>query len=172
MKRTIIYTLCLVLFWGCSSDSADEETGILEPNFKFEISGAINTTMSGNGIVYNENTTQAKNAQGEDVEITTILVIAQDKASDNQVVFGVTIEGTKVGTGNYDIGTDIFKFYNAFMNFSGDRGQSVSYQSESGSINFDSRALLASGSVNVSCPGVGGGGTLSVKGSFAADSAN
>ena len=172
MKKILNCILCLWLFSSCSSDSSDEENGILEPNFKFVISGAINTTMSGMGIIYNENTTQVVNADGEDVDITTILVIAQDKDSDNHVIFGVTKEGSKVGTGNYDIGTDISTYYNAFMNFSGDRGKTVSYQSESGSISFDSRLLLTSGVVNVNCPGVGGGGTLTVQGDFQAESIN
>ncbi|WP_420600980.1 hypothetical protein [Flagellimonas sp.] len=164
--------LCLWILCSCSSDSSDEEASILEPNFKFEISGAINTTMSGNGIVYNETTTQAVNANGDDVNITTILVIAQDRGSDNHIVFGVTLEGSKVGTGDYAIGTDILKFYNAFMNFSGDRGKTISYQSASGSINFDSRLLYTTGTVDVNCPGVGGGGTVTVKGSFQAENVN
>lgn len=172
MKLLLKCSLCAWLFFSCSSDSSDEETSLLEPNFMFDISGAINTTMSGNGIVYNETTTQVVNIDNEDVNITTILVIAQDKDSDNHVVFGVTLEGSSVGTGNYDIGTDIFTFYNAFMNFSGDRGQTISYQSESGSIGFDSRLFFTTGTVSVSCPEVGGGGKVTVQGNFQAKSVN
>ena len=153
MKKSIRYILCLWLCFACSENSTDEEAGILEPNFKFEVSGAINTTMSGNGIVYNEKTIETKNYKGENVKITTLFVIAQDRDSDNLVTFAVTLEGSSVGSGQYQIGTDIFEFYNVFMNFSGDRGETVSYQSEVGSISFDSGLSFLSGSVDVSCPG-------------------
>ena len=172
MKNIIKYLLCLCLFWGCSSEDSDEESSVLEPNFKFEISGAINTTMTGQGVVYNETTVETKDYEGKDIKVTTILVIAQDRDSDNQVVFGVTRKGSKVGTGDYEIGTELFELHNAFMNFSGDRGSTISYQSESGSINFDSRLFYTTGQVNVTCAGIGGGETLTVKGSFQAESVN
>lgn len=169
MKILVKCLAIMALLCSCSSDG-ENEGEMAGPNFSFTISGAINKTMSGTGVVFNQTTTDAKDLDGNDVTLTTLLIIAQDSNSECQVIFAITREGG-VGADNYPVGTDIFTFYNAFMNFSGDSGETISYQSEAGSIQINSNSFgSVSGSVDVTCPALGGDGTITVKGNFTAES--
>ncbi len=170
MKNAIKYLFCFVLLWSCSDDS-EGETTMQAPSFTFQISGAINKTISGNIIVFNETTVDVDDFEGNATQLTTLLVDARDASSDDTVTFAVTLEGTGVGNGSYDIGTDIFEFYNAFLNFSLDNGTTIAYQSQSGSISLSSKSSsFASGSINVNC--LGGDGSITISGTFTAESIN
>ena len=163
MKKILFYTFSMFALFSCSSDDPSPME-ISEPEFTFDVTGAINRTLSGKGIIYHETTTPVKNYKGEDTQITSILIIAQDQG--DQVSFGVTLEESQVGAGNYEVGTDIFSFYNAFMNFADNISDTTTttYKSKSGSINISSRGQITSGSVNVTC--VGSGGDVTITGEF------
>ena len=141
------------------------------PSFTFQISGAINKTISGNTIVFNETTTEVETIEGGTTNLTTLLIDARDSSSDDTVTFAITLEGSSVGNGNYDIGTDLFAFYNAFLNFSLDNGVTIAYQSQGGSVSLSSKnSSFASGSINVEC--LGGDGSITISGTFMAESIN
>lgn len=170
MKSLVKFLCVLMVVWSCSSDSSDDGELPPGPSFSFQISGAVNKTISGNEVFFNETFTDVKDFEENDVSLSTLLIIAQDATTPCQVSFAVTQEG-RVGSGNYPVGTDLFSFYNAFMNYSNDGGASISYQSAWGGIDIDSNGGgFVSGSVNVTLPGVGESeGTITITGSFDAD---
>ncbi|KQC30508.1 hypothetical protein [Flagellimonas eckloniae] len=170
MKSLVKYLFVLMAAWSCSSDSSDEGEKPSGPSFSFQISGAVNKTISGTEIFFNETFTDVKDFEENDVTLSTLLIIAQDANTPCQVSFAVTQEGS-VGSGNYPMGTDLFSFYNAFMNYSSDGGASISYQSDSGGIDIGSNGGgFVSGSVNVTLPGVGESEeAITITGSFDAE---
>ena len=168
MKNTIPVIFCIMMLWSCSEDG---DVALQEPNFIFQISGAINKTISGNVIVFNETTVDVNDIDGNTTQLTTLLVDARDSNSDDTVTFAITSEASQIGSGNYDIGTDIFSFYNAFLNYSTDNGNTISYQSEGGSISISSKGLgSASGAIDIEC--IGTNGSITISGTFTAASAN
>ena len=173
MKKLVTYILCIGLLFSCSEDDGDTIDDISGPAFTFKISGSINRTISGSAISYTETTTDVKNFELENVKLTTILIVAQADNNEDQVTFAITKEGTNVGTGNYQVGTDLFTLYNAFLNFSGDRGKTTDFQSESGNIRFDSKSSgLTAGSINIDCPAKQGEGSIKIRGEFVAENLN
>ncbi len=172
MKSFIKLLVSIALICSCSSDESGDGQEFEGSGFTFEITGAINKTMTGSVLFYNENTTEVEDFEGNTTNLTTLLIVAEDDATPCQVIFAITREGNSIGSGNYDVGTDIFTFYNVFINFSGDQGESISYQSENnGSVNISSKgAITASGSLEAVCTGVGGGETITIKGNFSAES--
>lgn len=170
MKNSIRYIFCLMMLGSCSEDT-DEDVAIQDPNFTFQISGAINKTISGDIIVFNETTVEVDDIDGNTIQLTTLLVDARDSNSDDTVTFAITREGNQIGSGSYDIGTDIFSFYNAFLNFSTDNGNTISYQSEGGSISVSSKnSSSASGSIDIEC--LGTNGSITISGTYTAASVN
>lgn len=170
MKNLLKILWCFVFLWSCSEDS-EAETTMQDPNFTFQISGAVNKTISGNIVVFKETTVDVDDIDGNTTQLTTLLVDARDLSSDDTVTFAVTLEGTGIGNGGYDIGTDIFAFYNAFLNYSLDNGTTIAYQSQSGSISVSSKSSgFVSGSINVDC--LGSEGSITISGTFTAENIN
>lgn len=156
------------MLWSCSEDG---DVTLQDPNFTFQISGAINKTISGDIIVFNETTVEVDDIDDNTTQLTTFLVDARDSNSDDTVTFAITIEGSQIGSGSYDIGTDIFSFYNAFLNYSMDNGNTISYQSEGGSISISSKNLgSASGTIDIEC--LGANGSITISGTFTAAGVN
>jgi len=168
MKRALIYGICaLGLFWGCSKEDSNDSGNTGEPGFSFKVKGeGIDKTLSGNSIVFNSTTIDAKDIDNNDIQINTVVIIAQVPKGDTveEVLISIT-DRTRVESGSHPIGTDIFENYNAFASYWADNKAGFTFKASDGAINLKTRTdSQVAGSLNVS----GGGG--SIVGDFTAPS--
>lgn len=153
---------------GCSSDGSEDAPELSGPSFSFQIDeGGGTRTFSGTGCVFNSTFTDVKDGEGNDTVLNTVLVVAQDPTTFETITFAITREG-EVKSGNHQIGSDIFSFYNAFLNYAKDvKKKNIDYQSDSGTITFSTvSGGMVSGTVSIQASGADG--SASITGTFSA----
>lgn len=168
--NSIVLVILSLFLLSCSSDDSEEVVDTT-PAFSFKIKGdGIDKTIAGNGIVFQQTTTDGVTFEGDDTKLTSILIIAQvNKLEADEVAFAVTQEGTDIGTGNYAIGFDLASFYNAFLNYSIIGKEGIDYKASGGTISLSNKTSgFVNGSINISCVSTGEGGTLNISGTFTA----
>lgn len=153
---------------GCSSDSRDSAAESDEPYFNFTIvDQSGKATFTGSSIRFNSNFTDVKNSEGEDTVLNTIVVVAQDTEGKETLTLGITMEN-KVSTGTHKVGTDLFSFFHAFVNYSKDiQEDQLGSQSNDGTFTLSSiSGSVVRGSINIDA--TGSAGDLLITGEFVA----
>ncbi|EAR15488.1 hypothetical protein [Robiginitalea biformata] len=159
---------CLLVLMGCSSDSGDTAPESSDPYFNFTIvDQSGKATFTGSSIHFNSNFTDVKNGEGEDTVLNTIVVVAQDTEGKETLTLGITME-EEVTTGTYKVGTDLFSFFHAFVNYSRNiQEDQLGSQSDDGTFTISSiSGSVIRGSINIDASG--SAGDLLITGEFVA----
>ena len=168
MKKIVATILMsFILLWGCESDSSDPAEE-LTTGFSFTVNeGGSQRTFSGPGAVFTSSFTPGVTFEGDDTELNSIIIIAQDPSTGQDLTIGITSEN-RVSEGSKPIGTDIETFYNAFANYTRTvSGNTVFFESRSGSIRLSNvSSSKVSGSLDINLAGEDG--NMEISGSFVA----
>ncbi|NAS10874.1 hypothetical protein [Poritiphilus flavus] len=168
MRKYILLLLGLISFLGaCTSDNGEGDENILEneTGFSFEISGAIEKTISGEQMFFLA--TSDEDIFGELLNTTSFSAV---DPGDGQVTFGITTYDI-LGKGSYPIELRVApEAYNGFVNFVEDPGVTPVYTPLSGAIIIRSLSENnISGTLDVICREPLSSKQITIKGSFSAD---
>ncbi|MEM7381586.1 MAG: hypothetical protein AAF361_10380 [Bacteroidota bacterium] len=168
MRKYVLLLIGLTSLLGaCSSDSGEGDEDILEneKGFNFEISGAIEKTISGEQMFFLA--TSDEDIFGELLNTTSFSAV---DPGEGQVSFGITTYDI-LGKGSYPIELRVApEAYNGFVNFVEDPGTTPIYAPFGGAIIIKSlSATTISGSLDVICREPLSSEQITIKGSFSAD---